>query len=73
MCRCLLLAELVLTSCCVQLKPEASSVPEDGRAYEMLVESTVPVPCPDGSPSPAERCTLSLQLRSSSEGDPDQL
>ncbi|XP_030605963.1 von Willebrand factor D and EGF domain-containing protein [Archocentrus centrarchus] len=53
----------------IRLRPEVSSVSEDGRLYELLLESTVPVLCPEGSPSPAERCALTLQLRTSSEED----
>ncbi|XP_061573968.1 von Willebrand factor D and EGF domain-containing protein [Cololabis saira] len=51
----------------IRLIPEASSVSEDGRRYELLVESTVPVPCPEGSS--AEKCSLSLQLSTSSQDD----
>lgn len=46
-----------------------SSVSEDGRLYELVVESTVPVPCLDESFSPTEQCTLSLQLSTSSNGE----
>ncbi|XP_004560250.3 von Willebrand factor D and EGF domain-containing protein [Maylandia zebra] len=53
----------------IRLRPEASSVSEDGRLYEMVVESTVPLPCPEGSPASAEQCTLSLQLSTTSEED----
>lgn len=47
-----------------QLRPEASSVWEDGRLYELVVESTVPVLCPGETP-----CTLTLELGTSSEGE----
>uniref|UniRef100_G3PH58 von Willebrand factor D and EGF domains n=1 Tax=Gasterosteus aculeatus aculeatus TaxID=481459 RepID=G3PH58_GASAC len=53
----------------IMLRPEESSVSEDGRLYELLVESTVPVPCPQESSSSTERCTLSLQLSTSSTGE----
>lgn len=53
----------------VQVKPEVSSVSEDGRLYELLVESTVPVPCLQESSSSTEQCTLSLQLSTSSQGE----
>lgn len=53
----------------MQLRPEVSSVSEDGRLYELVVESTVPVPCLEESSSSAERCTLSLQLSTSSKGE----
>uniref|UniRef100_A0A3Q4HR02 von Willebrand factor D and EGF domains n=1 Tax=Neolamprologus brichardi TaxID=32507 RepID=A0A3Q4HR02_NEOBR len=51
----------------IRLRPEASSVSEDGRLYEMVVESTVPLPCPEGSPASAEQCTLSLQLSTTND------
>uniref|UniRef100_A0A3P9MUR4 VWFD domain-containing protein n=1 Tax=Poecilia reticulata TaxID=8081 RepID=A0A3P9MUR4_POERE len=52
----------------IKLKPEVSRVSENGRRHRLLVESSVPVPCPDGSFSSAEKCVLSLQLSTSSEG-----
>ncbi|XP_034729420.1 von Willebrand factor D and EGF domain-containing protein isoform X1 [Etheostoma cragini] len=52
----------------IMLRPEVSSVSEDGRLYELVVESTVPVPCLEDSSS-TELCTLSLQLSTSSEGE----
>ncbi|KAM6910420.1 von Willebrand factor D and EGF domain-containing protein [Xenentodon cancila] len=48
----------------IRLRPEVSSVSEDGRWYELVVESTVPVPCPEGS-----SCSLSLQLSTSSHDE----
>lgn len=53
----------------VQLRPEVSSVSEDGRLYELVVESTVPVPCLEESSSSTEQCTLSLQLSTNSKGE----
>ncbi|XP_068180151.1 von Willebrand factor D and EGF domain-containing protein isoform X2 [Antennarius striatus] len=51
----------------IKIRPEVSSVPEDGRMYELLFESTVPVPCPDGSASSSTgHCSLSLHLSTSS-------
>ncbi|KAI3360400.1 hypothetical protein L3Q82_002310 [Scortum barcoo] len=50
----------------IMLKPEVSSVSEDGKLYELVVESTVPIPCPDESTSSTEECALSLQLSTSS-------
>lgn len=53
-----------------QLRPEASSIWEDGRLYELVVESTVPVLCPGETAPPAgRRCTLTLELGTSSEGE----
>ncbi|KAK5862118.1 hypothetical protein PBY51_017547 [Eleginops maclovinus] len=53
----------------IRLRPNESSVSEDGRLYELLVESTVPVPCLEESSPSAEHCTLSLQLSTSSKDD----
>uniref|UniRef100_A0A4W6CPL1 von Willebrand factor D and EGF domains n=1 Tax=Lates calcarifer TaxID=8187 RepID=A0A4W6CPL1_LATCA len=54
----------------IRLRPEVSSVSEDGRLYELVVESTVPVPClEESSSSSTEQCTLSLQLSTSSQGE----
>ncbi|XP_068425269.1 von Willebrand factor D and EGF domain-containing protein isoform X1 [Clinocottus analis] len=50
----------------IMLRPEESSVSEDGRLYELVVESTVPVPCLEESSTSTEPCTLSLQLGTSS-------
>ncbi|KAF3692342.1 von Willebrand factor D and EGF domain-containing protein Precursor [Channa argus] len=51
-----------------KLIPQVSTVSEDGGLYELVVESTVPVPCLEDSSSSPEQCTLSLQLSTSSEG-----
>ncbi|XP_028281558.1 von Willebrand factor D and EGF domain-containing protein [Parambassis ranga] len=53
----------------IKLSPEVSSVSEDGRLYELVVESTVPVPCPDGSFSSTVQCTLPLSLSTSSQNE----
>ncbi|XP_075322635.1 von Willebrand factor D and EGF domain-containing protein [Odontesthes bonariensis] len=53
----------------IRLKPEVSTVSEDGRLYELVVESTVPVPCPDGSFFSTDKCTLPLQLSTSSQDE----
>ncbi|KAM9353557.1 von Willebrand factor D and EGF domain-containing protein [Symphorus nematophorus] len=53
----------------IRLRPEVNSVSEDGRLYELVVESTVPVPCVEESPSSTEQCTLSLQLSTSSKDE----
>uniref|UniRef100_A0A8C2YWX8 VWFD domain-containing protein n=1 Tax=Cyclopterus lumpus TaxID=8103 RepID=A0A8C2YWX8_CYCLU len=47
----------------IMLRPEESSISEDGRLYELVVESTVPVPCLEAP------CTLSLQLSTSGPGE----
>ncbi|KAG7216456.1 hypothetical protein INR49_001942 [Caranx melampygus] len=51
----------------IRLRPEVSIVSEDGRLYELVVESTIPVPCLDDSSSSSEECSLSLQLSTSSQ------
>uniref|UniRef100_A0A3B4ZUE1 Si:dkey-30e9.7 n=1 Tax=Stegastes partitus TaxID=144197 RepID=A0A3B4ZUE1_9TELE len=53
----------------IKLRPEVNSVSEDGRLYELVVESTLPIPCPKGSSSTSEQCTLSLQLSTSSQDE----
>ncbi|XP_051263598.1 von Willebrand factor D and EGF domain-containing protein isoform X1 [Dicentrarchus labrax] len=53
----------------IRLRPEVSSVSEDGRLYELVVESTVPVPCLEESSSSTEPCTLSLRLSTSSKDE----
>uniref|UniRef100_A0A672FVR7 Si:dkey-30e9.7 n=1 Tax=Salarias fasciatus TaxID=181472 RepID=A0A672FVR7_SALFA len=59
----------------IRLIPESSRVSEDGRLYELVVESTVPLPCPERSSSPSsssssstEPCTLSMHLSTSNAG-----
>lgn len=52
-----------------QLRPEVSVISEDGRLYELVVESTVPVLCLEESSSSAGRCALSLQLSTKSKGE----
>ncbi|XP_026172334.1 von Willebrand factor D and EGF domain-containing protein isoform X2 [Mastacembelus armatus] len=51
----------------IKLRPEVDTIPEDGRLYELVVESTVPVPCLEDSSSSTEQCTLSLQLITNSQ------
>nr|XP_046255008.1 von Willebrand factor D and EGF domain-containing protein isoform X2 [Scatophagus argus] len=53
----------------IRLRPEASFVSEDGRLYELVVESTVPVPCLDESTSSTGQCALSLLLSTSSKDE----
>ncbi|KAA0702211.1 von Willebrand factor D and EGF domain-containing protein [Triplophysa tibetana] len=49
----------------ILLKPQASSISENGKEYELEARSTVPVPCS------SERCVLSLHLTTSSQGEED--
>ncbi|XP_069394081.1 von Willebrand factor D and EGF domain-containing protein isoform X1 [Paralichthys olivaceus] len=51
----------------IRLIPEVSVVSEDGRLYELVVESTVPVPCVEETSSASQLCTLWLQLSTSSQ------
>ncbi|XP_074539724.1 von Willebrand factor D and EGF domain-containing protein [Halichoeres trimaculatus] len=51
----------------LRLRPEVSTVSEDGKLYELVVESTVPIPCLEVSPT--EQCTLSLKLSTSSQDE----
>ncbi|XP_042279137.1 von Willebrand factor D and EGF domain-containing protein isoform X1 [Thunnus maccoyii] len=53
----------------IRLRPEVSSVSEDGKLYELVVESTVPIPCLEESSSSTEQCTVSLQLSTSSQDE----
>ncbi|MBN3314921.1 VWDE protein, partial [Atractosteus spatula] len=51
----------------IRLKPEVSSISEDGKEYKLKVESTVPIPCSEGRPR--EDCTVALHLSTISEGE----
>ncbi|XP_055019347.1 von Willebrand factor D and EGF domain-containing protein [Boleophthalmus pectinirostris] len=56
----------------IRLRAAQSRVSEDGRLYELLVESTVPVPCLKEKDSSPHDCTLSLDISTSSQ-DEEQL
>uniref|UniRef100_A0A3B1JDM1 von Willebrand factor D and EGF domains n=1 Tax=Astyanax mexicanus TaxID=7994 RepID=A0A3B1JDM1_ASTMX len=47
----------------IRLEPELASISEDGKEYELVIESTVPLPCISKS------CRLPLQLSTSSQGE----
>nr|XP_015213244.1 PREDICTED: von Willebrand factor D and EGF domain-containing protein [Lepisosteus oculatus] len=51
----------------IRLKPEVSSISEDGKEYKLKVESTVPIPCSEGLPR--EDCSITLHLSTISEGE----
>ncbi|XP_061531465.1 von Willebrand factor D and EGF domain-containing protein [Phycodurus eques] len=53
----------------IRLRPEVSVISEDGKLYELMVESTVPVPCLDESSSSSQsgQCTLSLTFSTNSQ------
>uniref|UniRef100_A0A665TDV9 Si:dkey-30e9.7 n=1 Tax=Echeneis naucrates TaxID=173247 RepID=A0A665TDV9_ECHNA len=57
----------------IRLRSEVSSVSEDGRLYELVVESSVPVPCLEESSPSTEKCKLSLQLSTNSQGEDNLL
>ncbi|XP_029412746.1 von Willebrand factor D and EGF domain-containing protein isoform X2 [Nannospalax galili] len=46
----------------IKLKPELSTISEDGKEYQLSIESTVPVICPEFSELD-QRCKISLILR----------
>nr|XP_057909307.1 von Willebrand factor D and EGF domain-containing protein [Doryrhamphus excisus] len=52
----------------IRLRPNVSNVSEDGKVYELMVESTVPIPCLEESSS-SEQCTISLQLSTKSQDE----
>ncbi|XP_060744743.1 von Willebrand factor D and EGF domain-containing protein [Tachysurus vachellii] len=49
----------------IRMLPKLASILEDGKEHELVIESTVPVPCL------SETCTLALQLRTSSQDEED--
>uniref|UniRef100_A0A4W5N6G8 VWFD domain-containing protein n=1 Tax=Hucho hucho TaxID=62062 RepID=A0A4W5N6G8_9TELE len=55
----------------IRLRPEVTTVSEDGKDVELTVESTIPVPCPGdaSSSSTTEQCTLSLHLSTNNQAD----
>ncbi|XP_077455153.1 uncharacterized protein LOC144073307 isoform X1 [Stigmatopora argus] len=58
----------------IRLKPESSVVSEDGSLYELVIETTVPIPCLRETKAlrslPAlENCTLSLTLTTHSQDE----
>ncbi|XP_051921817.1 von Willebrand factor D and EGF domain-containing protein [Hippocampus zosterae] len=60
----------------IRLRPEMSVLSEDGKLYELMIESTVPVPCLQESPSSSSssssqsrRCSISLMLGTNSHDE----
>ncbi|XP_061674890.1 von Willebrand factor D and EGF domain-containing protein isoform X2 [Syngnathoides biaculeatus] len=56
----------------IRLRPEVSVVSEDGKQYELAVESTVPVPCLEqssSSTSPSGQCAVSLTFSTHSQDE----
>ncbi|KAM7121321.1 von Willebrand factor D and EGF domain-containing protein [Molossus nigricans] len=51
----------------IKLKPELSTISEDGRAYQLRIESTIPVVCSKFSELDPE-CKISLKLKTVNQG-----
>ncbi|XP_069815448.1 von Willebrand factor D and EGF domain-containing protein isoform X1 [Dendropsophus ebraccatus] len=52
----------------IKLHPQSLSVSEDGREYRMIVESTIPISCPD--PSQLQNgCKVALRFRTMNEAE----
>ncbi|MFT7805333.1 von Willebrand factor D and EGF domain-containing protein [Arapaima gigas] len=55
----------------IMLNAESPTISEDGREHDLIIESTVPIPCPSEK-GPEEACTLTLHLSVSNQ-DQDHL
>ncbi|KAF6302206.1 von Willebrand factor D and EGF domains [Rhinolophus ferrumequinum] len=51
----------------IKLQPEFSTISEDGKEYQLRIESTVPVVCPEFSELDQE-CKISLKLKTVDQG-----
>lgn len=51
-----------------QLQPELSTISEDGKEYQLRIESTIPVVCPEFSELDQE-CKISLRLKTVDQGN----
>ncbi|XP_047610347.1 von Willebrand factor D and EGF domain-containing protein [Phacochoerus africanus] len=51
----------------IKLQPELSTISEDGKEYQLRIESTVPIVCPEFSELDQE-CKISLKLTTVDEG-----
>lgn len=51
-----------------QLQPELSTISEDGKEYQLRIESTIPVVCPEFSELDQE-CKISLKLKTVDQGN----
>ncbi|CAH6778303.1 Vwde [Phodopus roborovskii] len=51
----------------IKLKPELSTISEDGKEYQLRVESTIPIACSEFSEL-GQRCKISLKLRTIEQG-----
>uniref|UniRef100_A0A3B3BCB0 von Willebrand factor D and EGF domains n=1 Tax=Oryzias melastigma TaxID=30732 RepID=A0A3B3BCB0_ORYME len=53
----------------IRLKPAVTVLSEDAGLHQLLVETSVPVPCPEGSFSSTQSCTLPLEISTNSQGE----
>ncbi|ERE89283.1 von Willebrand factor D and EGF domain-containing protein [Cricetulus griseus] len=51
----------------IKLKPELSTISEDGKEYQLRVESTIPIVCSEFSEL-GQGCKISLKLRTTEQG-----
>lgn len=51
-----------------QLQPELSTISEDGKEYQLRIESTVPIICSEYSELDQE-CKISLKLKTTDQGN----
>ncbi|XP_014387722.1 PREDICTED: von Willebrand factor D and EGF domain-containing protein [Myotis brandtii] len=51
----------------IKLQPELSTISEDGKEYQLRIESTIPVVCPEFSELDQE-CKISLKLKTVDQG-----
>ena len=51
-----------------QLQPELNTVSEDGKEYQLRIESTIPIVCPEFSELDQE-CKISLKLTTADQGN----
>uniref|UniRef100_H0X157 von Willebrand factor D and EGF domains n=1 Tax=Otolemur garnettii TaxID=30611 RepID=H0X157_OTOGA len=52
----------------IKLQPELSTISEDGKEYQLRIESTVPIVCPEFSEFDQE-CKISLKLKTVDKGE----
>ncbi|XP_024114390.1 von Willebrand factor D and EGF domain-containing protein isoform X2 [Oryzias melastigma] len=53
----------------IRLKPAVTVLSEDAGLHQLLVETSVPVPCPEGSFSSTQSCTLPLEISTNSQDE----
>ncbi|RVE63080.1 hypothetical protein OJAV_G00164860 [Oryzias javanicus] len=53
----------------IRLKPAVAVLSEDAGLHQLLGETSVPVPCPEGSFSSTQSCTLPLQISTNSQDE----